>query len=196
MNDTETVNRLVNENFNLARFMAYQYARYYGEAEALSIAMDGLLIAAQKYEFGRKGGLKFGTYAAINIRFRFSHEKAYRSRQMRGGGVSHIHLEAPMESGTPVGDIIADERAVMPGAGLLDEDRRNEARELLDLLSSRNRRIIELRFGFNGREPMTLEQLSHKYKMTREGVRQVVERTLRMFWRKKTYHGVGKQVAA
>ena len=46
-------------------------------------------------------------------------------------------------------------------------------------LPERERRIIELRYGLNGNEPMTLEQVGQDFGVTRERIRQMEIRTLR-----------------
>jgi len=43
-------------------------------------------------------------------------------------------------------------------------------------LTSREREILKSRWGFNFRKKKTLEELSKRYKITREGVRGIEER--------------------
>ena len=50
--------------------------------------------------------------------------------------------------------------------------RRQGVRKALDALPERERRILELRFGFEG-EPWTLEAIGHELDLTRERVRQL-----------------------
>ena len=49
---------------------------------------------------------------------------------------------------------------------------RQGVRRALDALPERERRILELRFGFEG-EPWTLEAIGHELDLTRERVRQL-----------------------
>jgi RNA polymerase primary sigma factor len=51
-------------------------------------------------------------------------------------------------------------------------------REALDALPARERRIVELRFGFDG-EPWTLEAIGAELQLTRERVRQLADQALR-----------------
>ncbi len=44
---------------------------------------------------------------------------------------------------------------------------------LLDILSERERKVLEMRFGLNGKQPLTLEQTGHEFGVTRERVRQI-----------------------
>jgi RNA polymerase primary sigma factor len=50
-------------------------------------------------------------------------------------------------------------------------------RRSLDALPERERRILELRFGFEG-EPWTLEAIGHELDLTRERVRQLEDQAL------------------
>ena len=69
-----------------------------------------------------------------------------------------------------LGDLFADREAP---ANLFDEAeewlRRQGVRKALDALPERERRILELRFGFEG-EPWTLEAIGHEVDLTRERV--------------------------
>ena len=56
---------------------------------------------------------------------------------------------------------------------------RRTSRRRLPGLPERERRIIELRYGLNGNEPMTLEQVGQAFGVTRERIRQMEIRTLR-----------------
>ncbi len=51
--------------------------------------------------------------------------------------------------------------------------------DVLDQLTERERDIIELRFGLNGREPHTLEAVGQAYNVTRERIRQIESKAVR-----------------
>lgn len=51
-----------------------------------------------------------------------------------------------------------------------------EVERLLKVLTSRERAIIELRYGLGMGEPMTLEEVGKKFKLSRERIRQVEEK--------------------
>jgi RNA polymerase primary sigma factor len=48
---------------------------------------------------------------------------------------------------------------------------------MLDHLKPRERRVIELRFGLGSEEPLTLEEVGRRLKLSRERVRQIEERS-------------------
>ncbi len=71
-----------------------------------------------------------------------------------------------------LGDLFADREAADPFEEAEESLRRQGVRRALDALPERERRILELRFGFNG-EPWTLEAIGHELDLTRERVRQL-----------------------
>jgi len=71
-----------------------------------------------------------------------------------------------------LGDLFADREAADPFDEAEESLRRQSVRRALDALPERERRILELRFGFEG-EPWTLEAIGHELDLTRERVRQL-----------------------
>jgi RNA polymerase primary sigma factor len=71
-----------------------------------------------------------------------------------------------------LGDLFADREAPDPFEEAEESLRRQGVRRALDALPERERRILELRFGFDG-EPWTLEAIGHELDLTRERVRQL-----------------------
>ena len=77
-----------------------------------------------------------------------------------------------------LGDLLADREAADPFDEADESLRKQGVRRALDALPERERRILELRFGFEG-EPWTLEAIGHELHLTRERVRQLVDAALR-----------------
>ena len=71
-----------------------------------------------------------------------------------------------------LGDLFADREAADPFEEAEESLRKQGVRRALDALPERERRILELRFGFEG-EPWTLEAIGHELDLTRERVRQL-----------------------
>jgi RNA polymerase primary sigma factor len=71
-----------------------------------------------------------------------------------------------------LGDLVADATAADPSDEAHDSLRRQAVRVALDRLPERQRRILELRFGFDG-ESKSLEAIGRELKLTRERVRQL-----------------------
>jgi len=71
-----------------------------------------------------------------------------------------------------LGDLFADRDAADPFDEAEESLRRQGVRRALEALPERERRILELRFGFDG-EPWTLEAIGNELDLTRERVRQL-----------------------
>jgi RNA polymerase primary sigma factor len=88
--------------------------------------------------------------------------------------------EAPVSLNRPIGseedgefgDLFADPEALDPAAEATDSLRRLAVRRAVSRLPERERRILELRFGFDT-EPASLEQIGKELGITRERVRQL-----------------------
>jgi RNA polymerase primary sigma factor len=76
-----------------------------------------------------------------------------------------------------LGDLFADREAADPFDEAEESLRKQGVRRALDALPERERRILELRFGFEG-EPWTLEAIGHELDLTRERVRQLEAQAL------------------
>ena len=76
-----------------------------------------------------------------------------------------------------LGDLFADREAADPFDEAEESLRRQGVRKALDALPERERRILELRFGFEG-EPWTLEAIGAELDLTRERVRQLEAQAL------------------
>jgi len=59
-------------------------------------------------------------------------------------------------------------------------DLRHETLQLgLETLHERNRRVLELRYGLDGRDPRTLDEIGREFGLTRERIRQIEVEALR-----------------
>jgi RNA polymerase primary sigma factor len=91
-----------------------------------------------------------------------------------------VSLEAPVgDTEASLGDFIEDEEAEHPERIAADTMMKRDLRRVLDSLSERERRILELRYGLTGHDPMTLEQVGKHLGVTRERIRQMELKTLR-----------------
>jgi RNA polymerase nonessential primary-like sigma factor len=84
-------------------------------------------------------------------------------------------LDAPLDIDPmlSVGESIADENSLPPDIRLENIEIEHHVHEWLDELNERQRNVIERRYGLNGLEIHTLEQLAQSFDLTRERVRQI-----------------------
>jgi RNA polymerase primary sigma factor len=71
-----------------------------------------------------------------------------------------------------LGDLFSDETSADPAEEASESLRRGEIRKALESLPERQRRVLELRFGFDG-EPVSLESIGKRLEVSRERVRQL-----------------------
>ena len=100
---------------------------------------------------------------------------AQRVAQLRRISMRPTSLNAMVgdEADAELGDLIADETAVMPGRDLESRNLLKELRSVLHVLDERERAILSLRFPLSDETPPTLEQIGKRFKVTRERIRQI-----------------------
>jgi RNA polymerase primary sigma factor len=91
-----------------------------------------------------------------------------------------VSLETPVgdEDDSELGDFIEDEDADEPMEEVFRQIRREELFRVLESLPTRERKVLELRFGLKGERPRTLEEVGDRFGVTRERIRQVEAKTL------------------
>ena len=90
-------------------------------------------------------------------------------------------LDSPLgenETST-LGEVVADDNAINPFEQLQRKSLIGDVNIVLSRLEPREADIIRLRFGLEGRDPLTLEEVGAKIGVTRERVRQIQEQALR-----------------
>ena len=92
-----------------------------------------------------------------------------------------VSLDAPVgdDGDVSVGDFIEDKRAESPCAGTSKSMLKEKLEHVLGLLSTRERTILEMRFGLVDGYGHTLEEIGNLYSVTRERIRQIEAKALR-----------------
>ena len=100
---------------------------------------------------------------------------AAKLSQLRTVSIRPASLDAPMndEDGTEFGEIVGDDNAVDPAENLSDKNLQEEIADLLRVLDDRERKIIMSRFGLDGGNSRTLEEVGEKFGVSRERLRQL-----------------------
>jgi RNA polymerase primary sigma factor len=90
-----------------------------------------------------------------------------------------VSLQAPIgEEDSDLGDFIEDADAVVPMEAAAFMMLQDQLEQVLDTLSPREQRIIQLRFGLIDGHPRTLEEVGRDFGVTRERIRQIESKTL------------------
>jgi RNA polymerase primary sigma factor len=91
-----------------------------------------------------------------------------------------VSLETPVgeEDDSRLGDFIEDEAADQPLQVACRSLMNDYLSEILDMLTDRERQVIQLRYGLTDGHPRTLEEVGKEFGVTRERIRQIETRTL------------------
>jgi RNA polymerase primary sigma factor len=95
--------------------------------------------------------------------------------------VAPSSLDAQLgEDGTNrLADIVPDTNASAPFQQAVEESDNEIMREVLRTLSPREQTILQLRFGLNGANEKTLEEVGQQFGVTRERIRQIQDEALK-----------------
>jgi RNA polymerase primary sigma factor len=112
-----------------------------------------------------------------------------RDLDLTSDEVEHIRRSAqtPVSLEKPVGDedesefghFITDENLPLPDEEAEITLRKETLRKILGTLSSRERQVLELRYGLDGQHPRTLDEVGRTFNVTRERIRQIENQSLK-----------------
>ena len=80
-------------------------------------------------------------------------------------------------SASNIGDFLEDDTQ-NPEQSLLEQSLKDDVRSLLATLSDKEREILELRFGLDGKNPMSLKEIGELYNLTKERIRQIEKKAI------------------
>jgi RNA polymerase primary sigma factor len=92
-----------------------------------------------------------------------------------------VSLEKPIgeEDDSELGDFVEDDSAESPFELASENLRRENVRRALEALPTREREVIEMRYGLSGGKARTLEEVGKAFGVTRERIRQIENNTLK-----------------
>ncbi len=91
-----------------------------------------------------------------------------------------VSLETPIgeEEDSQLGDFIEDQEAVVPADAASFALLQQQLRRILETVTDRERKVIELRIGLKDGHARTLEEVGRVFGVTRERIRQIESKTL------------------
>jgi RNA polymerase primary sigma factor len=92
-----------------------------------------------------------------------------------------VSLEKPVgdDEESEFGHFITDESEPLPDEAAEVTLRKETLTRILGMLSHRERRVLELRYGLNGEHPRTLDEVGRAFNVTRERIRQIENQSLK-----------------
>ncbi len=92
-----------------------------------------------------------------------------------------VSLEMPIgeEEDSHLGDFLPDEAALAPADAASHQLLKEQVMDVLNSLTSRERKVLELRFGLEDGRSRTLEEVGREFAVTRERIRQIEAKALR-----------------
>ncbi len=92
-----------------------------------------------------------------------------------------VSLEMPIgeEEDSHLGDFIEDHGALAPADAASHQLLKEQVEDVLDSLTGRERRVLQLRFGLDDGRQRTLEEVGREFGVTRERIRQIEAKALR-----------------
>ena len=98
----------------------------------------------------------------------------------------HLSMDAPFEEGesSNLYNVIKSKESNSPDTKMMKDSLRMDIEMVLKTLPSREREIIRLNYGIGERNPMSLSQIGELFDITRERVRQIRAKALRILQNK------------
>jgi len=170
MSDDPGIDRdaLVIENMAFAISWAKKYCRnsIHNRDDLFAAAKHGLVKASRMFDPSL--GYAFTTYASYWIRSYLALEMQFHLHQRKKGRLHVTTLEA-----------FFDRPEILWAPEGRDPDDALEVHFLLGRLKTRERAMVEEYFGIGRDRPGTLNQVGRTHGVTKERVRQIIERSLR-----------------
>src|SRR5450756_622876 len=104
-----------------------------------------------------------------------------RVREIIKASQKPVSLETPIgeEGDAHLGDFIEDRAALAPAEAAANQLLKEQVAAVLNSLTGRERRVLQLRFGLKNGRARTLEEVGKEFNVTRERIRQIEAKALR-----------------
>ncbi|MEM7031681.1 MAG: RNA polymerase sigma factor RpoD [Chloroflexota bacterium] len=168
----ETINRVL----RIERRLLQENGR---EATAKETALEMELLSEEDLQaIEASKGDKKSLDPAIERRWRRAAQKVRRIKRISEEPMS---LETPIgsEDNSFLGDFIEDPNGTAPADMATKELLKEHMRDILEQLTERERKVLEMRFGLEDGQGRTLEEVGNEFGVTRERIRQIEAKALR-----------------
>jgi RNA polymerase primary sigma factor len=101
--------------------------------------------------------------------------------RIRRSAQTPLSLEKPVsdENESELGHFLTDKNQELPDEAAELTLRRKALQKILHTLPSRQRQVLKLRFGLDGRHPRTLDEVGRTFNVTGERIRQIEDQSLK-----------------
>jgi RNA polymerase primary sigma factor len=92
-----------------------------------------------------------------------------------------ISLETPVytdRDASVLSDFLEDGSHLSPEAEIIQGSLKSDLNQALETLSEKEAKILELRFGLNDKQPLSLKEIGEKFNLTKERIRQIEKKAL------------------
>ena len=115
--------------------------------------------------------------ASLSTKLEMTTEKVRRIMNVSREPMS---METPIgDDDAVIGDFIEDREAPESDASLIAREKTAAVQKLLADLDSRDRKVVEMRFGIGTNKELTLDEIGDQLGLTRERVRQILDHSFR-----------------
>ena len=168
----ETINRLIRTQRRLLQELGREPTSKEIAMEMDLLSEEDLLAIQQTQATGES------LDPAVDRRWRRAATKVRRIIRIAQEPMS---LETPIgsEENSYLGDFIEDESVVGPVDAASRQLLKEQMQDILDSLSERERKVLEMRFGLLDGQGHTLEEVGQEFGVTRERIRQIEAKALR-----------------
>jgi RNA polymerase primary sigma factor len=104
-------------------------------------------------------------------------------RQSLANSGRHVSMDAPLiegeESSSSMYDVLPNDALASPDENVMLESLQQDIERSLLSLSGRESDVVRLFYGLNGKTALSLEEIGQLFDLTRERVRQIIEKAIR-----------------
>ena len=174
----ETINRLIRVSRQLLQDLGRDPSVEEITREMYPIDVEEVRAQLSK-QFGRDYSAEDAmVQEEIRKKKKFAEE---RVREIMKIAQEPISLETPIgeEEDSHLGDFIEDSDAVAPAEAASTQLLKEKMEDVLENLTGREKKVLQLRFGLEDGRPRTLEEVGQEFGVTRERIRQIEAKALR-----------------